>query len=127
MSNITSEVILQKGKLPGGVEEKDSDNTYPLSGWLCSASRPQGTFPIRIASGAAVWRGAATSCEMKDLNRAAGFQVTGILGYSFLSGYTLALDYRRGRAAFIPQSERAIERKSSQKQDEKWPSAVSRE
>lgn len=121
LSSITSGVILQKGKVPAGIKEKDSDTTYPLTGWLCSAPRSQGRLPVKIAAGAVLWSGEATSCEMKDLNRAAGFQVPGILGYSFLGDYTLVLDYRRGRAAFIPQTARLPSRNPKPDSGEKWP------
>lgn len=47
--------------------------------------------------------GRATSCKMDDLNRAAGFKVTGVMGYSFLRGFDLVIDYRRGVMGFIPQ------------------------
>ncbi|MBN9659632.1 MAG: hypothetical protein J0H49_15725 [Acidobacteria bacterium] len=125
VSNITSEVILQMGKLPAGVKQTGGGLTYPLTGWLCSSARTLGVFRLKATVGPATWKGEATSCKMPDLNRAVGFPVAGILGYSFLSGYTLVLDYRHGRAGFLPQAARRPGLHRTPNPGETWPTTPS--
>lgn len=121
VSNLTSAVLLQEGKQPPGATDMGSGANRVLTGWLCSALPPQHVYKVMLAVGFTRWEGYASSCKMEDLNRAAGFRVAGILGYSFLSPFTLALDYRHGRIGFIPQAIRAPGRKPSQGPGEKWP------
>ncbi|MGJ5817702.1 hypothetical protein [Paludibaculum fermentans] len=121
VSNLTSAVLLQAGKQPPGVKDVDGGSNRVLSGWLCSALPPQHLYQVLLAVGFSRWEGYATSCKMEDLNRAAGFRVTGILGYSFLSAYTMVIDYRRGRIGFIPHTLRAPGGKPWRDPGEKWP------
>ncbi|WP_321478172.1 hypothetical protein [uncultured Paludibaculum sp.] len=122
LNSIASDVFLQDGEPTKHAKEVSRGVTHPLSGWTCSASIPQRVFEVKLAAAAARWAGRATSCKMADLNRAAGFRVSGVLGYSFLRGFSLVIDYRHGQIGFVPQAARVPgARPSKQHPDERWP------
>jgi hypothetical protein len=103
VNTIASDVNFQTGERPQNARLVRSGLTQTLTGWTCWwPSRD--VFEVTLVVAMARWSGRATCCGMKDLNRAAGFKVTGVLGYMFLRGFALAIDYRHGVMGFIPQA-----------------------
>lgn len=104
VNNIASDVTFQRGERPGKANVLRTGRTHILTGWTCSNCPGRDIFEVVLQVAAARWAGRASSCKMDDLNRAAGFKVKGVLGYQFLRGFNLAIDYQLGVMGFIPQA-----------------------
>lgn len=104
VNTIASDVILRIGERPKKSNVLKTGRTHILTGWTCSSCPGQDIFEVVLQVAAARWAGRASSCKMDDLNQAAGFKVKGVLGYQFLRGFNLAIDYQLGVMGFIPQA-----------------------
>lgn len=104
VNTIASDVNFRMGQRPRKAHVLRSGPTHALTGWTCSNWLAQDVFEVDLIVASARWRGLAAMCKMDDLNRAAGFPVKGVLGYQFLRGFNLVIDYQQGLMGFIPQA-----------------------